>query len=109
MDLSDKALPPMENGEVIFEAPWQSRAFGMARTMCEKGLFDWDEFRESLIMEIEKAELVMSQPDEQYNYFDYFLAAMVSLLNEKGYCLAPELRGREAVLANRPHGHDHNY
>ena len=109
MDLSDNALPPMENGEVVFEAPWQSRAFGMARAMSERGLFDWDEFREILIMEIEKAEVAMSQPDEQYHYFDYFLAAMVRLLSEKGYCLATELQWREVVLANRPHGHDHNY
>ena len=109
MNLSDSALPPMDNSEIVFEAPWQSRAFCMARAMCEKGLFDWDELRESLIMEIEKADLVMSQPDEEYHYFDHFLAAMVSLMNEKGYCLAPELRGREAVLAGRLHGHDHNY
>ena len=43
----------MANGEVVFDAPWQSRVFGMARALCEQGLFTWDEFREQLILQIE--------------------------------------------------------
>lgn len=41
--------PPMENGELLFEAPWEARAFGMAHRLCDAGLFEWDAFRDELI------------------------------------------------------------
>lgn len=96
--------PPMANGEVVFEAPWQSRIFAMARALCERGLYDWDEFRERLIAEIETAD-----PGAEYHYFDHFLAALVRLLDEKGICLADEVGDRASTFAARPHGHDHHH
>ena len=104
MDLSGDGAPPMLNGEVVFDAPWQSRIFGIARAMCERGLYEWDEFRDRLIAGIEKAD-----PGAEYRYFDHFLAALVRLLDEKGYCVADDLQGRESAYADRPHGHDHSH
>ena len=43
--LSPALAPPMANGELLFEAPWQARVFGMARALSEQGLYTWDEFR----------------------------------------------------------------
>ena len=102
MELTGAGAPPMANGEVLFEAPWQSRTFGMARALCDRGLYEWDEFRRRLIAEIETAD-----PNTEYQYFDHFLAALVRLLDEKGLCVAHDVRGREKVYAQRPHGHDH--
>lgn len=106
MELEDRIAPPMANGEVVFEAPWQSRAFGMARTLCERGLYDWDEFRVCLIDEIDAWERSHDDADE-YEYFDRFLAALTKLLAAKGLCGAEELDGRADEFARRPHGHDH--
>ena len=50
--------PPRRNGELVFEAPWESRAFGMAVALCEQGLFEWEEFRRCLIAEIYGAIIV---------------------------------------------------
>ncbi len=106
MELEGRAQPPMANGEVIFEAPWQSRAFGMARTLCEQGLYDWDEFRECLIDEIDAWE--RSNPENaDYEYFDRFLAALTNLLAKKEICDGEELSQRTEEFAARPHGHDH--
>ena len=91
----------MANGEIVFEAPWQSRVFGMARAMCEQGVFAWDDFREQLIVQIEKAE------SADYQYFDHFLAALTALLAEKQLCSADELDDVYNQYAARPHGHDH--
>ena len=102
MELTGAGAPPMANGEVLFEAPWQSRTFGMARALCDRGLYEWDEFRQRLIAEIETAD-----PSTEYRYFDHFLAALLRLLDEKGLCVAHDVRGREEVYAQRPHGHDH--
>lgn len=39
---------PRSNGELVFDAPWQSRAFGVAVTLAQSGYFSWDAFRASL-------------------------------------------------------------
>ncbi|GAB3628360.1 transmembrane nitrile hydratase [Pandoraea terrae] len=39
---------PRANGELVFDAPWQSRAFGMAVSLSKAGYFTWDKFRTEL-------------------------------------------------------------
>ena len=41
--------PPRLNGELVFEAPWQSRAFGVTADLVESGCFSWEDFRIRLI------------------------------------------------------------
>ena len=40
------AAIPRRNGEPVFNEPWESRVFGMAVGLCERGFYDWDEFRD---------------------------------------------------------------
>jgi hypothetical protein len=37
----DRAAPPIRNGELAFAAPWESRAFGMAMVLRNRGAFAW--------------------------------------------------------------------
>ena len=77
MELSGEATPPMANGEVVFEAPWQSRTFALARALCEDGYYTWDEFRERLI------DAVGAADDEDFQYFDCFQEALLNLLAKR--------------------------
>ena len=104
MPLAGNISPPDANGEIIFDFPWQSRAFGVARALCENGLYEWDDFREELIAEIAKWN-----PDEEFRYFDYFQKALATLLNRKGFCEEAELQKKEQQFSARPHDHDHNH
>jgi nitrile hydratase accessory protein len=106
MELEGRQAPPMANGELVFDAPWQGRVFGMARALCESGLYDWDEFRACLIHEIESWDSAHDVADD-YPYYDLFLSALASLLAQKGICLADDLAARSREYAARPHGHDH--
>lgn len=106
MLVEDKTEPPMTNGELVFDAPWQGRVFGMARSLCEEGLYSWDEFREYLIQEIEAWDHSHGT-EVQYQYYDRFLAALEKLLAERKLCLADEQLLRVEAFSNRPHGHDH--
>ena len=106
MELDGRMSPPMANGEVVFEAPWQGRVFGMARTLCEHGLYEWDEFRQSLIATIDAWER-QNDATAGYEYYDIFLRAFTDLLARKGICLEAELTARTVTFAARPHGHDH--
>ncbi len=49
---------PRKNGELVFQTPWESRVFGIAVTLCEQDVFEWEEFRQSLITEIREWENV---------------------------------------------------
>jgi hypothetical protein len=53
LDVDGLAAPPRRNGELIFEAPWQSRVFGLCAAIVETS-FDGDRepFRRQLIAAI---------------------------------------------------------
>jgi len=125
LELAGAGAPPMTNGELVFDAPWQGRAFGMARVLCEAGVFSWDEFRQQLISNIAILEqqhreqpvvhdkTVYDEPvynEPVYNenvYYEIFLQSLSMLLANKSLYAEAELTVREAEFLARPHGHDH--
>lgn len=76
------AAPPRDNGELIFESPWESRLFGMTMALCEKGHIAWPEFQQQLIVEIGKWEKT-SSPEDEYHYYHHWLAALENVLAHK--------------------------
>lgn len=102
--LEGRLAPPMANGEVIFEAPWQSRVFGMARALADAGVYDWEEFRVLLIEEIGCWD---REGEGAFAYYDHFLTAFERLLEHKRLLPPGGLHERTDELARRPHGHDH--
>jgi len=103
--------PPMANGEVIFEAPWQSRVFGMAVALSEAGLFTWAEFQQHLIAVIgawdEWAGARRSGEVPDYRYYELFSQALVDLLTERALVDEEQLHDLTQAFLERPHGHDH--
>jgi nitrile hydratase accessory protein len=85
--LKGGAAVPRKNGELVFNAPWEGRVFGMAVALNEKGAYPWDAFRSQLV------EKIASQPGE---YYESWLAAFESLLLESGVVSAEELERRAA-------------
>ena len=57
----DEALP-RRNGELVFEEPWEGRAFGLAVAMNERGVYDWADFRDRLVAETAADERTASRP-----------------------------------------------
>ena len=107
VELEGIAAPPMANGEVVFEAPWQGRVFGMARALCQAGHYSWDEFRECLIEAIGAWDGDHDEPE--YHYFDHFLLALETLLVRKRLVAAGELGERFRAYLARPSDHDHDH
>lgn len=104
-ELLGRGAPPLVNGELLFEEPWQSRVFGMARLLSESGIFSWNEFRASLIARIEEWEL--ANPSAEYDYYPLFLKALSDTLEGKGVVDSSELAAIQQALEQRPAGHDH--
>ena len=98
--------PPRSNGELVFAAPWESRAFGLAISMVESGQFDWDEFRVHLAARIAVAE---QEGTQGWSYYECWLDALETLSVERGVIDAQDVGDRARVLAERAPGHDHDH
>jgi nitrile hydratase accessory protein len=106
LDTSGPAAPPRGNGVLIFQAPWESRVFGLTLALHGQGGFAWDEFRDRLIAAIARAEAQLG-PDETFHYYACWMEALQALLADKKLCEPGALETREEALAARPVGHDH--
>jgi nitrile hydratase accessory protein len=86
-DLEGEAALPRKNGELVFTAPWEGRAFGMAVALHERGAYEWEEFRGRLIEQVAAS----SMP-----YYESWLAALETLVLQAGLVGDEELTARAA-------------
>jgi nitrile hydratase accessory protein len=89
-DMPGSSALPRKNGELVFDAAWEARVFGMAISMNERQLFAWDEFRDRLIDEIATAERQGVDSD----YYERWLDAFERLLVDNGLLTREELAAR---------------
>ena len=69
--LDDESLP-RDNGELVFESPWEARALAIAVALVDKLGLPWDAFRRRLMDEIAK--------DPQRAYYESWGAALESMI-----------------------------
>jgi nitrile hydratase accessory protein len=84
-NLEGTAALPRRNGELVFDAPWEGRAFGMAVVLHGRGAYPWDEFRDRLVERIGEGSP---------RYYESWLAAFESLLLGRGLIAPDELEAR---------------
>lgn len=114
--LTGAAAPPRRNGELVFDEPWQSRAFGLAVALHQAGVFAWNDFRGRLIARIAAWE-TEAAADEEYPYYRHWLGALEDVLLEAGVTDRGVLNARAEAIAGRPaheeharhHGPDHDH
>jgi len=105
LDIEGPAAPPRSNGELVFAAPWESRAFGLAMALHDGGLFEWEAFRQELIKGVALAEAAGGE----FSYYRCWLEALQGLLATEGLVDLAAVDDRTAELACRPPGHDHRH
>ncbi len=98
METSGPAALPRKNGELVFETPWESRAFGIAIALSERGVFDWEDFRKVLIAEIEKAERENFAKTGKWNYYEIWMTSLERVLFAKRLVNKEELEGRATLV-----------
>jgi nitrile hydratase accessory protein len=110
LDVAGPAAPPRSNGELVFAEPWESRAFGMAVTLADAGVFTWDAFRDRLVARIGAWEAEHGSAegaDPSFSYYTCWLDALEDLLVDEDALAADDVDARSARFAARPAGHDH--
>ena len=99
--------PPRDNGALIFEAPWETRAFGMAVDLVDNGHMTWDGFRDHLVKEISDWESTPTNKRGTWAYYECWISALESVTIELNIVGQDEVNERSLAYASRPHGHDH--
>lgn len=104
-EMKEAVALPRKNGELVFEAPWEARAFGMAVALNEGGAYAWPEFSARLAGEIAEAEREAATS----SYYERWLASLEKLALERGLVSRDELAARAAEYASGAHdGHGHS-
>jgi nitrile hydratase accessory protein len=85
------AALPRSNGELVFGAPWEGRAFGMAVTLYDQGKYPWRDFRDRLVAEIAAESAGISS-----SYYERWLASLEKLVIAHGMITPNELDARTA-------------
>jgi nitrile hydratase accessory protein len=81
--LGEEAPLPRDNGELVFEEPWQGRALGMAVVALDRLGLRWPDFRRHLVSAI--ATRPVSQDESRATaYYSAWLDALETLLAERG-------------------------
>jgi nitrile hydratase accessory protein len=99
LDTEGTAAPPRRNGELVFQEPWEGRAFGLAVTLCDQGLFAWDGFRRRLIEAIAEADSRRAD-ENRPGYYASWLAALERLLVAEGVVTSDEIDARAQEFAS---------
>ena len=104
-EMQGAAALPRLNGELVFEEPWEGRAFGIAVALNNRRVYPWRDFREHLVTQISSDE----NQGIEGRYYDQWLRAMEALLLEQGLVSPDELEQRtvEYVTGQRE-DHDHD-
>ena len=105
LDVEGPAAPPRSNGELVFAAPWESRAFGLVMALHDGGLFEWEAFRQELIRAVARAEAAGGE----FSYYRCWLEALQTLLHDTGLVDVVAVEERAGELTARPAGHDHDH
>ena len=77
-----RAALPRKSGELVFHEEWERRAFALAVSLAEQGLFEWKEFQEQLIASVGEAERGDAQHPTR-GYYESWLVSLERLLGEK--------------------------
>lgn len=100
---------PRTNGELVFEAPWEGRAFGIAVALNEQGVYLWRSFRDALVDRIAADDAAAAGT----TYYERWVASLETLLLQQGLMTQEELDARTAEYASGERaddwdpGHDH--
>jgi len=73
VNLTEETLP-RDNGELVFDAPWEARALAVAVALVEKLDLPWDAFRQRLM------RAIADDPDRPY--YESWGVALESLVIE---------------------------
>ena len=103
---AEEASLPRQNGELVFAAPWEARAFGLAVALNQGGTYAWGDFSQGLAAQVARAE----GQGLDSTYYQRWLQALEKLVLERGLVDEAELTAKiDQVAHEDDHGHAHHH
>lgn len=109
LDETGPAAPPRENGELVFDAPWQSRAFGVTAALADAGRLEWADFQAALIQRVGEADANGQDTGSPDGYWRCWLDALGTVTAGAGQVANGQWLRRAEEFADRAPGHDHDH
>lgn len=97
--MDDAVALPRQNGELVFAAPWEARAFGLAVALHEAGVYPWRDFSAGLA--------AAEQHGGHTSYYERWLETLEKLAIAHGLVTREELEARTAAYALDDHDDHH--
>lgn len=97
--MDEQAALPRQNGALVFEAPWEARAFGLAVALNEAGVYPWRDFSQRLAAETAALE----EQGTAASYYERWLETLEKLAIARGLVTLDELDARTAEYAFSAH------
>ena len=97
--MDEQVALPRKNGELVFEAPWEARAFGLAVALNEAGVYPWRDFSQGLAAETAAQE----QQGAHASYYERWLETLEKLAIAQGLVTLDELDARTSEYAFNAH------
>jgi len=97
--MDEQVALPRKNGELVFEAPWEARAFGLAVALNEAGVYPWRDFSQGLAAET----AAMEQQGAHASYYERWLETLEKLAIARGLVSLDELDARTTEYAFNAH------
>src|SRR5438132_12663546 len=91
--MDEQVALPRKNGELVFAAPWEARAFGLAVALNEAGVYPWRDFSQGLAAETAALE----QHGVQVSYNERGLETLEKLAIARGLVTPEEVDARTAA------------
>jgi nitrile hydratase accessory protein len=105
--LDGPTTPPRVNGELVFDTPWQSRAFAVTAALADRELLSWSVFQEALIAQVAAADRSGVDTGTPNGYWGCWLDALGTVTDTTGLVATSHWSARCEELADRLPGHDH--
>lgn len=98
--VKERGIPPRD---VVFNEPWEARAFALALALAEAGRFEWEEFRQRLIAEIASSDAAVAAGEHgAATYYEAWLRALEALVGAKGIARIDEIDRSAGFIAAHP-------
>lgn len=108
--MDEQIALPRKNGELVFQEPWEARAFGLAVALNEHGLYPWTEFSSQLALQTAISDGNPAMEESAAEYYARWLATLEELLLNQGLVSREEFNAEIAEqLHHDQHDHEHDH
>lgn len=89
--LRSRTIPVCADGDMVFNEPWEAKAFAIIVTLSQAGYFTWGEWVDCFSEQVTAATQVEAEGGTPKTYYEQWVDAAEALLVSKGMTSSEQL------------------